>query len=101
MVKDRLLFFSSLQYVHENASIAYSPASQTEFNAFPQLAAARLIRDSGTGTAVNQIAVPKNVPVPFRNYLANTRLDSSPSDQSRWLLRASSYSYINRHAILQ
>src|SRR5260370_8271668 len=89
MVKDRLLFFSSLQYVHENASIAYSPASQTEFNALAQLAAAGLIRDSGTGTAVNQIAVPKNVPVPFRDYLANTRLDWAPSDQSRSFLPAS------------
>jgi len=101
IVKDRLWFFSSFEYVHENASIAYSPASQTEFNALAQLAAAGLIRDSGTGTAVNQIAVPKNVPVPFRDYLANTRLDWAPSDQSRWFLRASADSYITRNAMVQ
>src|SRR5216684_57044 len=101
VVKDKLWFFSSFEYVHENASIAYSLASQAEFNALAQLAAAGLIRDSGTGTAVNQIAVPKNVPVPFRDYLANTRLDWAPSDQSRWFLRASADSYITRNAVVQ
>src|SRR6266852_653923 len=55
IVKDTLWFFSSLEYVHENASIAYSPASQTEFNALAQLAAAGLIHDSSTGTAFTQI----------------------------------------------
>ena len=66
VVKDKLWVFSSFEYVHENASIAYSPASQAEFQALRQLAAAGLIRDSSTGNAVNHIAVPKNVGVPFR-----------------------------------
>src|SRR5216683_2746642 len=43
VMKDKLWFFSSLEYVHENASIAYSPASQTEFNALAQLASQGLI----------------------------------------------------------
>ncbi len=48
IVKDKLWFFSSLEYVRENASIAYSPASQTQFNALAQLAAQGLIRAGGT-----------------------------------------------------
>src|SRR5208283_4008308 len=60
MVKDRLWFFTSLEYVHENASIAYSPASQEQFNALSQLAADGLI------PGVSTIPVPGNVPVPFR-----------------------------------
>src|SRR5712691_6472131 len=35
---DKLWFFSSLEYVRENASIAYSPASATQFDALAQLA---------------------------------------------------------------
>src|SRR2546430_15041380 len=38
IVKERLWFFSSLEYVHENSSIAYSPSTQAEFNALGQLA---------------------------------------------------------------
>src|SRR6266849_5143957 len=45
IVKDKLWFFSSFEYVNENASIAYSPASQTEFNALAQLASAGLLND--------------------------------------------------------
>src|SRR5271156_5956015 len=33
MAPGKLWFFASFEYVHENASIAYSPASTTEFNA--------------------------------------------------------------------
>jgi hypothetical protein len=41
--KGKVWFFSSLEYVHENASIAYSPASQTQFNALAALAEQGLI----------------------------------------------------------
>src|SRR6202165_786144 len=64
IVKDNIWFFSSLEYVHENASIAYSPSSQIEFNALAQLAAQGLI--STPLGAVTPIAVPSSVPVPFR-----------------------------------
>ena len=101
VVKDKLWFFSSFEYVHENASIAYSPASQAEFNALAQLAAAGLIHDTSSGTAIRQIHVPKNVAVPFRDYLANARLDWAPSNQSRWFLRGSTDSYITRNAMVQ
>jgi len=101
VVKDKLWVFSSFEYVHENASIAYSPASQAEFQALRQLAAAGLIRDSSTGNAVNHIAVPKNVGVPFRGYLGNARLDWAQSDQSHGFLRASTDSYLTRNAMVQ
>jgi hypothetical protein len=99
VLKDKLWFFSSFEYVHENASIAYSPNSQTEFNALAQLAAAGLINDGGIG--VNSIAVPKNAPVPFRDYLGNARLDWAQSEKSRWFLRASTDSYLTRNAMVQ
>jgi hypothetical protein len=101
IVKDKLWLFSTFEYVHENASIAYSLSSQAEFNALAQLAAAGLIHDSSTGTAVNQIEVPKNVLVPFRDYLANARLDWVQSSKSRWFLRTSTDSYLTRNAMVQ
>jgi len=101
IIKDRLWFFSSFEYVRENASIAYSPASQAEFNALAQLAAVGLIHDSATGTAVSQIDVPKSVRVPFGDYLANARLDWYQSERSRWFLRASTDSYLTHNAMVQ
>ena len=99
LVKDKLWFFSSFEYVHENASIAYSPSSQTEFNALARLAVAGAIKDGGTG--VNSIDVPKNVPVPFRDYLVNARLDWNQSEKSRWFVRISADSYLTRNAMVQ
>ncbi len=101
IAKDKLWLFSTFEYVHENASIAYSLSSQAEFNALAQLAAAGLIHDSSTGTAVNQIEVPKNVLVPFRDYLANARVDWVQSRKSRWFLRTSTDSYLTRNAMVQ
>src|SRR6266853_610554 len=99
IVKDKLWFFSSLEYVHENASIAYSPSSQTEFNALAQLASQGLI--STPVGAVNSIAVPSSVPVPFRDYLATARLDWAQSASSQWFLRAAADNYITRNALVQ
>ena len=99
IVKDRLWFFSSFEFVDENASIAYSPASQAEFNALAQLAAAGKINDGILG--VNSINVPTSVPVPFHDYLADVRLDWAQSDKSRWFLRASTDSYLTHNAMVQ
>ena len=52
IVKDKVWFFTSFEAVHENASIAYSPASITQFNALAQLASQGLI------TGVPSIPVP-------------------------------------------
>src|ERR1700728_5335612 len=47
IIRDKLWFFTSFEYVHEDASIAYSPASQTQFNALAQLAAEGLVDVNG------------------------------------------------------
>jgi carboxypeptidase family protein len=95
MVKEKLWLFTSIEYVRENASMAYSPASTEQFNALAQLAAMGLI------PGVNSIAVPQNVPVPFRDYLGTFRLDWGQSDRSRWFFRGANDSYTMRNALVQ
>ena len=101
VVKDKLWFFSSFEYVHENASIAYSPSSQTEFNALAQLASAGLESDPIAGVTVNSISVPTSVPVPFRDYLATARLDWAQALRSDWFLRAAVDNYTTHNALVQ
>jgi len=81
--RDKLWFFTSYEYIDENASVAYSSNSQSEFNALARLAADGLI------PGINSIAVPTNVPVPFRDNLFDVRLDWSQSTNAQWFLRAS------------
>src|ERR1700693_933872 len=95
IVRDKLWFFSSFEYVHENASIAYSPNSLTQFNALAQLASDGLI------PGVPSITVPQNVPIPFRDYIASLRFDWAQSTKSQWFLRASEDSYLTRNALVQ
>jgi hypothetical protein len=92
---DKLWFFSSVEYVHENASIAYSPNSLTEFGALEQLAADGLI------PGVPSITVPANVPVPFRDYIGSLRFDWAESEKSQWFLRTSADSYLTRNALVE
>jgi carboxypeptidase family protein len=99
IVKDKLWFFSSFEYVHENASIAYSPASQAQFNALAQLAAEGLV--SVNGATVDSISVPSSVPVPFRDYLGLMRLDWAQSANSQWFLRAAIDNYTTHNALVQ
>jgi hypothetical protein len=99
IVKDKVWFFSSFEYVHENASIAFSPNSQAEFTALAQLASDGLISDNGT--SVNSIPVPTSVPVPFRDYLGLIRFDWAQSENSQWFLRAAFDSYTTRNALVQ
>ena len=99
IVKDKLWFFSSFEYVHENASIAYSPASLAQFTALSQLAAQGLIKVNGV--TVNSIQVPGNVPVPFRDYLGLARLDWAQSARSHWFLRAATDNYTTHNALVQ
>ena len=94
IARDKLWFFSSLEYVHENASIAYSPSSLTEFDALAQLAADGLI------PGVPSIAVPANVPIPFRDYIGSLRVDWAESAKSQWFLRTSEDSYLTRNALV-
>jgi Carboxypeptidase regulatory-like domain len=95
IAKDKVWFFSSFENVHENASIAYSPASIDQFDALSQIAAAGLI------PGVASIAVPPNVPIPFRDYLGSVRFDWAESEKSQWLLRTSEDSYLTRNALVE
>lgn len=95
VVKDKLWFFSSIEAVHEDASIAYSPASLMQFHALAGLAAEGLIPGIGS------IPVPNNVPVPFRDYLGTTRLDWAQSSRSQWFLRAALDNYTTDNAFVQ
>jgi carboxypeptidase family protein len=95
IVKDRLWFFTALEFVRENASIAYSPASRGQFDALAQLAADGLI------PGVTRIAVPGSVPVPFRDYLAMARFDWAQSENSRWFLRGAIDSYTEHNALVE
>jgi len=99
IVRDKLWVFGSLEYVHENASIAYSQTSLTEFNALSQLAQQDLI--TVDGTTVNSIPVPSSVPVPFRDYLGLIRFDWAQSPRSNWFLRGSFDSYTTHNALIQ
>ena len=95
ILRDQLWFFSSFEYVHENASIAYSPSSLTQFNALAQLAA------DGVIPGVPSIAVPQNIPVPFRDYIGSLRFDWAQSPKSQWFLRASEDTYLTHNALVQ
>src|SRR5258707_8201009 len=95
MKKDKIWFFSSFEYVHENASIAYSPASTRQFDALATLASRGLI------AVVSSIAVPQNVPIPFRDYMGSLRFDWAQSTKSQWLLRTSEDSYLIHNALVQ
>jgi TonB dependent receptor len=90
-----LWFFSSVDIVHENASIAYSPPSTAQFDALAQLASGGLI------PGVTSISVPNNVGVPFQDSLATFRVDWAQSKRSRWFFRAASDSYTMRNALVQ
>src|SRR5580658_6973638 len=95
MAKNKVWFFTSFENVHENASIAYSPASVTQFDALAQLAANGLI------TGVPSIAVPATVPIPFRDYIGSVRFDWAESSKSQWFLRTSQDSYLTHNALVE
>lgn len=80
----KLWFFTSYEYIDENASAAYSAKSLSEFNALAQLAAA------GNLPNVSSIgAIPSSVPIPFRDTLFSTRVDWMQSSRSQWFARGS------------
>jgi outer membrane receptor protein involved in Fe transport len=95
VVKSKVWFFSSFEFVHEDASIAYSNASQTQFNALAQLASMGLI------PGVSSIPVPSSVAVPFRDYLGTTRFDWAQSTRSLWFLRWAMDSYVTHNDLVQ
>ncbi len=92
---DKVWVFSSFEYVHENASIAYSPAVAAQFNALSSLASDGLI------PGVTSIDVPQNTPVPFRDYIGSLRFDWAQSVKSQWFLRASGDTYTTHNNLVQ
>jgi hypothetical protein len=95
IAKDKVWLFTSFEAVHENASIAYSPDSTTQFDALAQLASQGLI------SGVPSIAVPANVPIPFRDYISSVRFDWAQSSKSNWFLRTSQDTYLTHNALVQ
>jgi len=95
IVKDKVWVFSSFETVQEDASVAYSPASMTQFNALSQLAAQGLI------TGAPYIATPNFVSVPFRDYIGTVRFDWSQSAKSSWFLRTSEDSYVTNNNLVE
>src|SRR5271156_2555177 len=95
IVKDKFWFFTAFENVHEDASIAYSPTSITQFDALAALAAEGLI------PGVTSIAVPENVPIPFLDYFGLMRFDWSQSPKSEWFLRASNDTYTTHSNLVQ
>ena len=81
IVKDKLWFFTALEYVDEDTSVAYNNLSLTQFNALAQLAA------MGQIPGVSSITVPTSVDVPFHDTLFSARIDFSQSEKSQWFLR--------------
>ncbi|MFI5114434.1 MAG: carboxypeptidase regulatory-like domain-containing protein [Terriglobales bacterium] len=93
--KDKIWLFASFEHVHENASIAYSPASTAQFDALRTIASLGLI------PGVPSITVPVNVPIPFRDYVGSLRFDWAQSSKSQWFLRTSEDSYLTHNALVQ
>ncbi len=99
IIKDKVFIFSSFEYVHENASIAFSPDSQDQFNALASLASQGLV--SVGGTSVTSIPVPSSLVIPFRDYLGLVRFDWVQSSSSHWFLRTAADSYTTHNALVQ
>ena len=93
--KGKVWFFVAFEGVHEDASIAYSPASTAQFDALSSLASQGLI------PGVPSISVPPNVPIPFRDYLGLVRLDWGQSSKSQWHLRGSNDEYTTHNSLVE
>jgi len=95
ILKGKVWFFSSFEYVHELASIAYSSASLAQFNALADLA------NQGLLPSVNHITVPTSVPVPFSDVLPSLRFDWRQSENSLWFFRTSMDGYRTKNDLVQ
>jgi hypothetical protein len=95
IAKDKVWFFASFEQVHEDASIAYSPASTRQFDALSMIASQGLI------AGLSSIPVPATVPIPFRDYLGTARFDWAESRKSQWFLRTSEDTYLTHNALVE
>jgi hypothetical protein len=95
IVKDKLWIFTGFEMVNEHASVNYSPASLTQFNALNQLAQEGLIPKTSS------IPVPPYVRVPYQSYLGMMRLDWAQSQRSQWFLRYALDNSTTNNALVQ
>ncbi|MGB6475516.1 MAG: carboxypeptidase regulatory-like domain-containing protein [Candidatus Sulfotelmatobacter sp.] len=95
LAQNKVWVFTSFENVHEDASIAYSPASIAQFDALANLA------NSGLITGIPSINAPVTVPIPFRDYLGSVRFDWAQSSKSQWFLRTSEDSYLTHNALVE
>jgi hypothetical protein len=95
IVKDKLWIFSGFEMVNEHASVNYSPASLTQFQALNQLAQMGLVPDT------TSIAVPPDVRAPYQSYLGMIRFDWAQSQRSQWFLRYALDNSTTNNALVQ
>ena len=95
IARNKVWFITSFEQVHEDASIAYSPASTQQFDALSAIAA------NGSIPGEPSIAVPATVPIPFRDYLGTLRFDWAESPKSQWFLRTSQDTYLTDNALVE
>src|SRR5664279_2486197 len=95
IVKDKLWIFTGFEMVNEHASVNYSPASLTQFNALNQLAQEGLIPNTSS------IPVPPYVRVPYQSYLGMMRLDWAQSQRSQWFMRYALDNSTTNNALVQ
>jgi len=93
--QQKLWFFAASELVHEDASIVYSPANATQFDALAVLASDGLI------PGVPSIAIPANVPIPFRDAFGSLRFDWTQSAKSAWFLRSSVDNYTTHNNLVE
>ncbi|HEY0785749.1 MAG TPA: TonB-dependent receptor, partial [Acidobacteriaceae bacterium] len=93
--RNALWAFASFEHLHEDASIAYSPSTLTQFNALATLASRGLL------PGVSSIAVPTLVPIPFRDFFGSLRLDWTETPRSSWYLRASADNYTTHNNLVE
>src|SRR5579863_3533090 len=93
--QQRAWLFAAFEQVHEDASIAYSPANLGQFDALATLASEGLI------PGVASIPIPATVPIPFRDYFGSIRVDWAQSAKSSWFLRGSTDNYTTHNNLVE
>lgn len=94
--RGKLWFFTSYEYIDENASVAYSANSLAEFNDLEHLAS------RGDLPNVSSIGViPSSAAVPFEDTLFSARADWTESSRSQWFIRGSLDRNHTRNDLLQ
>ena len=95
IAKEKLWLFTGIEYVPEKASISYSPATLTQFQALAKLASDGLI------PGVTSIETPSSISAPFHDQLVDARLDWHQSSRSQWFLRLAADNYTTDNDLVQ